>query len=132
MRNRDALRFEGVNVGGRISAARVVGVSDRRFPTAIWSRERSVDRVEGVLEERVHHGGRFSIGCDDIEGLHRNNFGRRDGVTRPVPVWHSQVLGCGNPALFIHLVCICDLKSMLLHHLLDNMIDISMTYKSRR
>jgi hypothetical protein len=71
----------------------------------------------------------FSIGCDDAEGFQRDNFGRRDSVSRPVPVWHSQVLGCGNPTLFIHLVRVCDLESVLLHNLLDNMIDVSMMYE---
>jgi hypothetical protein len=104
-------------------------VSDGRFPTAVWSWERPVNRVEGVLEEWIRHGGRFSIGCDDAEGFQRDNFGRRDSVSRPVPVWHSQVLGCGNPTLFIHLVRVCDLESVLLHNLLDNMIDVSMMYE---
>ena len=117
-----------MNVGGRVTAARAVGVSDRRFPILVWSRERRVNRVESVLEEWVRHGGGSAIGGDDIDGRLGDNFVRRDAVGRPVPVWCSEVLGCGNPALFIGLVCVCDLKGVLLQHLLDNLIDIIMMY----
>ena len=98
-------------------------MSNRRLPGAEWIWERRINRVEGVLEEWVRHGGRLAVGCDDIDGLQGDNFGRRDDVGRPVPVWQSQVLSCGDPALFINLVRVCDLESVLLNHLLDNLID---------
>lgn len=107
--NKATLPYEGRNVSGRARAARVVGVSDRRLPMFVWIWERRVNRVESVLEEGVRHGGRLTIGCDDIDGRQGDNFIRRDGVSRPVPVWRSQVLGCSNPALCIHLVRVCDL-----------------------
>jgi hypothetical protein len=128
MRNRDAILFEALNVSGRVRAVRVIGMSDRRFPIVVWIRERGGNRVEGVSEEWVLHGGRSSIGCDDIEGLHGDTFGRRDAIFRPVPVWRSQVLGCGNPTLCINLVRVCNLDSVLLQHLLDNMAKIVMKY----
>jgi hypothetical protein len=118
-----------LNVGGRVRAVRVVGASNRRFPGAVYlTFERRINRVEGVLEEWVRHGGRFSIGCDDIDGFQGDNFRRRDDVSRPVPVWRSQVLGCGDPALFINLVRVGDLDSVLLKHLLDNWVDIITVY----
>ena len=126
--NKDASLYEGLNVSGRARAARVVGVSDRRSPIFVWIWERRVNRVESVLEEWVRHSGRLAIGRDDIDRLHGDNFIRRDGVSRPVPVWRSQVLGCGNPTLFIYLVRICDLQSVLLQRLLDNMNAIIMKY----
>ena len=126
--NKDALPYEGWNVGGRVRAVRVVGVSDRRLPIAVWIRERRVNRVESVLEEWVLHGGRLAIGCDDIDSLQGDNFIRRDRVSRPVPVWRSQVLCRGNPTLCIHLVRVCDLESVLLQSLLDDMNNIIMKY----
>jgi hypothetical protein len=128
MRNRDAILYEALNVSGRVRAVRVVRMSDRRFPIVVWTWERGRNRVEGVSEEWIRHGGRFSIGSDDIEGLHGDTFRRRDAVARPVPVWRSQVLSCGNPTLFIHLVRVCNLDSVLLQHLLDNMTKIVMKY----
>jgi len=120
-----------LNVGGRVRAVRVVGASNCRFPRAVWSRERPINRVEGVLEEWVRHGGRFAIGCDDIDGFQGDNFRRRDAVSSPVPVWRSQVLGCGDPALFINLVRVGDLESVLLKHLLDIWIDVIITVYAR-
>jgi hypothetical protein len=104
-------------------------VSDRRLPGAKWSWERRVNGVEGVPDEWVRHGGCLAIGCDDIDGRQGDNFRRRCGVSRPVPVWRSQVLGCSDPALFINLVRVCDLESVLLEHLLDNLIDIITVYE---
>jgi hypothetical protein len=101
-------------------------VSDRRLPIAVWLREGWVNRIEGVLEEWVRHVGRLAIGCDNADGLIGDNLRGRDGVSRPVPVGGSQVLGCGNPTPCIDLVRVCDLESVLLQHLLDNLIDISM------
>ena len=99
---------------------------NRRFPRLVWSWERRVNRVEGVTDEWVRHGGRVAVGCDNIDSLQRNNFSRRSAVSCPVPVWRSQVLGCSDPALFIDLVRVCNLESVLLQHLLDHLIDIIM------
>ena len=96
-------------------------MSDRRLPTTVWSRERSVNWIESVLDEGVRHGGRLAIGRDNIDSLQGDNLRRGYGITRPVPVWRSQVLGRGNPALFINLVRVGDLNSMLTQHLLDNL-----------
>ena len=68
----------------------------------------------------------MAVGCDNIDGLQRDNFSRRGAVGCPVPVWRSQVLGCSDPALFIDLVRVCNLESALLQHLLDHLIDIIM------
>lgn len=98
---------------------------DCRLPVAIWIRERGINRVEGVFEEWVRHRGRLSIGCDDIEGLQGDDFGRRDRVSRPIPVWRTQVLSYGNPTLCIRLVRARNLESVLLQYLLDHVIGIS-------
>jgi hypothetical protein len=117
-----------LNISGRIRAVRAVGGSDRRFPKIVWVRERLGNRVEGVLEEWVRHRGHLAIGCDDIDGLHKNDFGRRDTIPRPVPVWHSQFPGCVNPELLIDLVRVCDIQSVLLQDFLDDLTHIIIVY----
>ena len=101
-------------------------MSDRRLPIAVGLGERWVNGIEGVLQEWVRHVGRLAIGCDNADGLIGDNLRGRDGVSRPVPVRGSQVLGSGDPTLCIDLVRFCDPDSVLMQHLLDDLIDISM------
>ena len=97
IRQSKVLLYEGLDISGCVWACRVVGMSDCRLPILVgsWPRwEGRIDGTESILDDGVRHSGRLTIRRDDIDSLQRDNLRRRDGISSPIPVWRSQVLGC--------------------------------------
>ena len=69
-------------------------MSDRCLPILVGGWKRAVDGVEGVLIQRVRHGGRVTVRRNDVDGLQRDDLGGRDAIRSPIPVRRSEVLCC--------------------------------------
>jgi hypothetical protein len=52
-----------------------------------------VDGVEFILEQGVLYG-HLTLGRDDVKVLQRDDLGRGDAVSSPIPVRRSKVLRC--------------------------------------
>ena len=52
-----------------------------------------MDRVEFILEQGVLHG-LLTIDRDDVKVLQRDDLGRGDAISSPIPVRRSKVLRC--------------------------------------
>lgn|SRR6266850_266577 len=113
------IRYQELDVSGRVRAAWVIRTSYRRLPRIprLWESP-DVLGIESVLVQRVRHIGRTTArGSQDGNSLLLNDLGRWDGIGSPIPERCSQGLSCSYPALFI-LVIFGNFKSVLLHHLL--------------
>ena len=86
-------------------------MSNRRLPILVGKWERWVDGVESVLDERVWHRSRVTVRRGDVNSRQGGNLRRRDGISSPIPVWRSQILGRSQPAILI-LVSLGNVKSM--------------------
>jgi hypothetical protein len=113
------IRYQTLDVSGRIRAVRVIGTSYRRLPgiPRIWEIA-DVVGIESVLVQRVRHFSLTTVrGPQDGNSRLLNDLGRWDGIGGPIPVRCSQGLSCIYPALFIPVI-FGNFKSVLLHHLL--------------
>lgn len=102
-RQSETILYQGLDIRGRVWAVRGGGMSDRRRPTVVgtWFRwEGWVDGMESVFDEGVRHSF-LTVRRGDLDDFESDNLRRRDGISSPIPVGRSQILGCSFPALLI-------------------------------
>ena len=91
---------------------------ERRRPVAVWSRERRVDWVEAVVEERVVDPSPVAIGARNGDLSHGDHLRGWNHVPRPVPEGLAEVGGGLLPAWLVNCIGLCDICRVLLQYLL--------------
>ena len=96
---------------------------ESRRPVAVWSRERRVDWVEAVVEERVVDPSLVAIWARDGDLSHGNHLRGWNHVPRPVPEGLAEISGDLLPAWLVNCIGLCNICRVLLQYLLIYLLD---------
>jgi hypothetical protein len=124
MREGQVILFQARDVRGRVRGIGWIGVSEGRLPNLEHAWEGIVDGVESVLVEWVRHADGVAITVDDVDSLERDNLGRRNYISNPIPIRRSKVLSRGFPSVFINLVFGRNTDSMAMQYLLYDPVNM--------